>query len=78
MDSKTVTDILNKNLECMKKYRPILYGEVKKYLDKQHQDLDFFKYIETKDRSGTIEIVRKQNRIRLNSIYSPKKEAEKW
>lgn len=78
MDSKNATDILNKNLDCMKNYRPMLYSEVKKYLEEQQQGVNKFKYLKTKDGNGTIEIKLGQNRIRLNSIYSPKKEAKKW
>lgn len=78
MNSMIVTDIFNKNINYIKKYRPVFYSKVKTYLDGKIHDFNKFNYIETKDKSGTIEIDFGQSRIRLNSIYSPKKEAEKW
>lgn len=78
MDSKNATDILNKNLDCMKKYRPMLYSEVKKCLDKSAHKSDKFTFVHTKEGNGTLEINYKRTNIRLNSLYNPEKEAEGW
>ena len=78
MDSKNATDILNKNLDCMKKYRPMLYSEVKNYLDKSAHKSDKFTFVHTKEGNGTLEINYKKTNIRLNSLYNPEKEAERW
>lgn len=78
MDSKIVTKILTNNLDCMKKYRPMLYSEVKNYLDKSAHKSDKFTFVHTKEGNGTLEINYKKNNIRLNSLYNPEKEAERW
>lgn len=72
------SDILKNNINYMEVYRPKLWNKVKKYLDKLDCEFENFRYIETRDREGTIEIKYNKENIRLNSLYYPKKEAERW
>lgn len=72
------SDILKNNINYMETYRPKLWNKIQKYLDRLDYDLGKFRYIETREGEGTIEIKYNKKNIRLNSLYCPKKEAEIW
>ena len=69
---------LDTNLKCMKENRPLLFEKVDEILNQKRYDLTKFSFIDTRDGIGTIELETDKQSIRLNSLYSPKKEAEKW
>lgn len=74
-------DYLNTNLECLRKKNNNIYNY---FIDKL-TDLDFVKFykdkykiVYAKDGMRILEVYVDNNRIRLNSVYSPVKEAERW
>lgn len=69
---------LEKNLNCIKKNRKRLYDQLTKIIDKREYDFSKFKIIDTKNGQKTIEIINDGKNVRLNSIYNPQAEAEKW
>lgn len=69
---------INKNFQNMEEYRPALYEKIKEKYDAEKFNFDRFNLVETRDGSKTVEIIDEEKKIRLNSIYSPKKEAERW
>lgn len=69
---------LDNNLECIKQCRPQIYEKLIAILENKKYDCSKFKLISTKDGVGTIEMEYNEKKIRLNSLYSPVKEAEKW
>ena len=69
---------INKNFQNMEEYRPALYEKIKEKYDAEKFNFDRFNLVETRDGSKTVEIIDEGKKIRLNSIYSPKKEAERW
>lgn len=67
------------NIECMKKHRPLMLEKINEILSENRFDLSKFDFVDTRDGVGTIELYdEKNNKLRLNSLYSPKKEAERW
>lgn len=69
---------INKNFQNMEEYRPALYEKITEKYDAEKFNFDRFNLVETRDGSKTVEIIDEGKKIRLNSIYSPKKEAERW
>lgn len=75
-----MSDIYNKNLELMKKYRPQFFEDYQQNIDRE--DYEYFcekiEVIEARDGSKIFSVSRKGKQIRLNSIYKPIREAEQW
>ena len=69
---------LEKNIDCIKENRPDLYDRVKEVLEKEKYNPEKFEVIDTRDGDKAIQINEAGKTIRLNSLYSPKKEAERW
>lgn len=69
---------LNKNLEYLKIYKKPLYIKINEILEKKIYDFSKFKIVKTRDGLNTLEIDYNQKKIRLNSLYYPKKEAKVW
>lgn len=73
---------LNTNLECLKKSNNGIYN----FLKEKISDINFvkecnnkFKIVNTRDDMRTIEVITEDdNLMRLNSTYSPAKEAKRW
>ena len=70
---------LNSNLEYLKQKNFIIYNEIKRRTFKYDKtNNNKFNIINTRDGYKTIEVNYNSENIRLNSIFSPKKEAERW
>ena len=69
---------LEKNIDCIKENRPDLYDRVKEVLEKEKYNPEKFEVIDTRDGDKAVQINEAGKTIRLNSLYSPKKEAERW
>lgn len=65
---------LEKNIDCIKENRPDLYDRVKEVLEKEKYNPEKFEVIDTKDGDKAVQINEAGKTIRLNSLYSPKKE----
>lgn len=71
-------EYLEKNLEKLRKYRKYFYEKLIDIMQKGDLKYDRFNILTTRDGDKTIEITVGNERHRLNSLYSPKKEAERW
>ena len=71
-------EYLEKNLEKLRKYRKYFYEKLIDIMQKGDLKYDRFNILTTRDGDKTIEIAVGNERHRLNSLYSPKKEAERW
>ncbi len=71
-------DFLENNLSVMEKNRPIMYEKIKKILDEKEYSFDNIEGLDTKDGNKTLCITKAGQKYRLNSIYRPMQEAEKW
>lgn len=69
---------LEENLSVIEKVRPNLYKEVKKIIDEKKNLYDNIEEIDTKDGNKALVVNKDNNKYRLNSIYRPVSEAEKW
>ncbi|MBU5477772.1 DUF115 domain-containing protein [Eubacterium sp. MSJ-13] len=68
----------DKNVECLKENRVDIYEKVKEIYDEKKYDFEKFTLVDTREGLKTIEIDSDGKKIRLNSLYSPTKEAERW
>lgn len=71
-------EYLKKNLEELKKYRKLFYEKLIDIIQKEDLNYDRFNILVTRDGDKTIEIAVENERYRLNSLYSPEKEAKRW
>lgn len=71
-------NFLEKNIELIKKFRPGIYEHLNKIITEKKYSFDDFELLDTKRGLKTIEINKFGKRIRLNSLYDPEKEAERW
>ena len=71
-------EYLEKNLEELKKYRLAFYEKLIDIIKKDECNFDKFNILDTRDGSKTIEIAIGNDKYRLNSLYSPEKEAKRW
>lgn len=71
-------EYLEKNLEELKKYRLAFYEKLIDIIKKVECDFHKFNILDTRDGSKTIEIAIGDDKYRLNSLYSPEKEAKRW
>lgn len=69
---------IEKNLECLKKNRVQIYDKVLEIINDNEYDSSKFEIIDTKVGDKTIGINNNGKIVRLNSIYNPQKEAERW
>ena len=67
-----------KNMNCLKDKRKQLYDKLVEIIDNKEYDFSRFNLIETKNGQKTVEIIDNGKKFRLNSIYNPQIEAEKW
>ena len=73
--------LLDYNLEKLKSKNEYLYDCINTILADQRiydEISNKFFVIETKNGSKTIECLSGHNKIRLNSMYNPEREAQKW
>ncbi len=71
-------DCLEQNMSLMERLRPELYKKIKEIFDNGEYTYNNIKEADTKDGNKAL-IVEKDNiKYRLNSLYRPLKEAEKW
>ena len=71
-------DYLKRNLDKIKECRRGLYEKLKSKIYKNNYDFNKFNLVKSHDGFGVIEVIYNNERIRLNSIYSPYREAERW
>lgn len=71
-------DYLEENLKCIEKSDKILYNNIIGIINRKEYDFSKFEIIETRNGQRTIEILNDGKQERLNSLYNPIKEAEKW
>lgn len=69
---------LEQNIKCIKKSRPYLYEPIMKVLDENKYDLAKYEAVDTRDGDKAVQINEDGKTVRLNSLYSPKKEADRW
>lgn len=68
----------DENLQKLKEYRKNLYDSLQKILEEEKYDFSKFELEDTRDGQKTIQIDYNGEKIRLNSLYSPKREADRW
>ena len=71
-------DYLEQNISVMKEVRPGLYKKLEEIFDNNVYSYDNIEETDTKDGNKALIIKRNENKYRLNSLYKPLKEAEKW
>lgn len=71
-------EYLEKNLEELRKYYLSFYEKINDLIKNEDYDFGKFKIIDTRDGDQTIEIKNEDGSYRLNSLYSPQKEAKRW
>lgn len=71
-------DYLEHNISLIKVLRPSLYNELEEILDNSEYSYKNIEEIDTKDGNKALVIKKDNNEYRLNSLYRPVKEAEKW
>ncbi len=71
-------DYLEQNMFVIKKTRPGLYKDLKEIFDNNIYSYNNIEEIDTKDSNKALIIKKDENKYRLNSLYKPLKEAEKW
>lgn len=71
-------DYLEQNISVMKKVRPGLYKRLKEIFDNNVYSYDNVEETDTRDGNKALIIKKDENKYRLNSLYKPLKEAEKW
>ena len=68
---------LEDNLKALE-FRPNLYKIVKEKIDNDEYDCSYIEEIEARDGNKVLCIDDKGKKVRLNSLYRPIQEAEKW
>ena len=71
-------DCLEQNMSLIKSLRPGLYIELERILDNNEYSYENIEETETKDGNKALVVEKDNNQYRLNSLYRPLKEAEKW
>lgn len=69
---------IEKNMDYLRQFRSALSKKIERIIEKHDYEFDSFNMIETKDKNQTIEVEKEGKKIRLNSLYSPVREAEQW
>ena len=71
-------DYTKMNFEMMKKNRPAFYDSVKKAYDNKEFSEEGIEEIVARDGNKALVIERDGKKVRLNSMFRPLQEAEKW
>ncbi len=71
-------DFIDKNFQTLQKMRPTFYHCLKKLYDEGSYSLDDIEEVETRDGNRALTIEKNGKKIRLNSLFRPLQEAEKW
>lgn len=66
------------NMKALEEKRPKLCKRVKKIIDKKEISLEHIETAQARDGSNIISIIKDGKKYRLNSVYKPVQEAEKW
>lgn len=69
---------LEKNKSIIKKNRPALYNKLKYILNTDEYPYDNIEEIKTRDGNKALVIEKDETKYRLNSVYRPLSEANKW
>ena len=70
--------IYEENLSAILKYKPSLYKDIKKIEEDNITNLCLIEAVKTKDNIKALIIKIKDKKYRLNSIYHPLEEAQRW
>lgn len=74
-----MTEQYQKNMDALKKSRPEFYDTfLDTYNKKTSEKQSSIEVLEAKDGTPIFSVVKDGQRIRLNSLYRPKQEAEQW
>lgn len=71
-------DCLEQNMSLIKNIYPDLYIKLKNIFDKKEYSYTNIEETETKDGNKALIVEKDSTKYRLNSLYRPLKEAEKW
>ena len=71
-------DFLEKNIELLKKLRPGIHERIDKVISEKKYSFECFSLLDTRKSIQAIEINKFGEKVRLNSLYDPEKEAEHW
>ena len=71
-------DCLEQNMSLMERLRPELYKRLKKVFESEEYSYSNVEETETRDGNKALIVERDNTKYRLNSLYKPLKEAEKW
>ena len=74
----SVMNFWENNINLIKRFRPGIYEQLEKIIDEKKYSFDGFSLLDTKKGTRTIEINKFGKKVRLNSLYDPQKEAERW
>lgn len=71
--------IYEKNLECIEKHRDYMYNLLKDFnMSEASNRLEEVKSVDTKDKEKALIIKHNSTQYRLNSLYRPLDEADRW
>ncbi|MCI9078499.1 MAG: motility associated factor glycosyltransferase family protein [Lachnospiraceae bacterium] len=71
-------DCLEQNMSLMERLRPELYKRLKNVFESEEYSYSNVEETETRDGNKALIVERDNTKYRLNSLYKPLKEAEKW
>ncbi len=71
-------DCLEQNMSLIKRLRPDLYKKLKEVFDNNEYSYNNIEEADTRDGNKALIIEKDNTKYRLNSLYKPLKEAEKW
>lgn len=71
-------DCLEQNMSLIKDIRPGLYNKLEKIFAGKEYSYNNIEETNTKDGNKALVIEKNNTKYRLNSLYKPLKEAEKW
>lgn len=71
-------NFLENNIGLIKDLRPAIYEKLNKIISEKKYSFSDFSLLDTKRGIKTIEINKFGKGVRLNSLYDPEKEAERW
>lgn len=69
---------LENNLTVMEKMRPLLFEKIKEKREEEKYSCEHFECVETRDGNLSLCITKDNKVHRLNSVYRPIQEAQKW
>ncbi len=71
-------DFKEKNFKLLKEFRPEFYDKVVEGIEASKYSEEGIEYLEARDGSRILSLVRNGKTVRLNSMYRPIQEAKKW